>query len=174
MMAYLTTETAIPITLIATDSSYMPKSSRREDIENADAAAIVNKIETWAAAIRVKDIDKVMSFYAHDIVSFDVEAPLQYVGFDAKRKRWIDTFALYKHILDYETRSLTIVSSNDLAFGYSMNRLHGILANGQTSGFWLRWTLCLRKLHDDWLIAHEQISAPIDPKSGAACLNLHP
>jgi len=52
-----------------------------------DEAEIRRRIGTWAAAIRVKDLERVMSIYAPDVVSFDVEAPLQYAGSEAKRKR---------------------------------------------------------------------------------------
>jgi len=141
---------------------------------HADAAAIRKDIEQWAAAIRLGDINNVMSIYAPDILSFDVEAPLQYTGFEAKKNRWQATFAAYERILDYEIRGLTITSLSKLAFGHSLNRLHGVLSNGKESGFWLRWTPCFRKINDRWLIVHEQISAPVDPSSGKACLNLNP
>ena len=107
-------------------------------------------------------------------MSFDVEAPLQYAGSEAKRQRWCDTFASYERVLRYEIRDLTIASEGNLAFGRSLNRLNGILLGGDESGFWLRWTSCFRKIDGRWLIAHEQISAPIDPKSGTACLDLEP
>jgi len=139
-----------------------------------DEAEIRKRVETWAAAIRAKDLEGVMSIYAPDIVSFDVEAPLQYAGSEAKRKRWVDTFALYERVLRYEIRDFTIASAGDLAFGRSLNRLSGILLGGKESGFWLRWTSCFRRTEGRWLIAHEQISAPIDPKSGTACLHLEP
>lgn len=139
-----------------------------------DETQIRRRIETWAAAIRAKDLEGVMSIYAPDVVSFDVEPPLQYAGSEAKRKRWFDTFALYERVLRYEIRDLAIASEANLAFGRSLNRLSGILLGGNESGFWLRWTSCFRKIDAHWLIAHEQISAPIDPKSGTACLHLTP
>jgi ketosteroid isomerase-like protein len=115
-----------------------------------------------------------MTIYAEAIVSFDVEAPLQYAGFDAKRRRWADTLALYERVLSYDVRDLTITSDGKLAFGRSLNRLTGILIGGKENGFWLRWTSCFRKIDEAWLIVHEQISAPIDRKTGTACLNLEP
>ena len=137
-------------------------------------AEVRRRIEQWTAAIQAKDLENVMSIYSEDIVSFDVEAPLQYTGFDAKRRRWADTLALYGHVLSYDVRDLTITADGNLAFGRSLNRLTGILIGGKESGFWLRWTSCFRKIDGAWLIVHEQISAPIDPKTGTACLNLEP
>jgi ketosteroid isomerase-like protein len=139
-----------------------------------DEAGLRARIERWAAAIRAKDLDGVIAIYAQDIVSFDVEAPLQYSGLEAKAKRWSDTFALYERVFDYEIRDLTIASGDSLAFGRSLNRLSGILVGGNQSGFWVRWTACFRKIEGTWLIGHEQVSTPIDPKRGTACLNLKP
>ena len=145
------------------------------DAQYANGEAEIRKrIDNWAAAIRAKDLEGVMSIYAQDVVSFDVEAPLQYAGSEAKRKRWLDTFALYQRVLCYDIRELMIATDGNLAFGHSLNRLRGILLSGNESGFWLRWTSCFRKIDGNWLIAHEQISAPIDPESGTACLNLEP
>ena len=50
-----------------------------------DEAEIRQRIDKLVA-IRVMDLDTVMSIYAPDIVSFDLEPPLQHVGAEAKRK----------------------------------------------------------------------------------------
>jgi uncharacterized protein (TIGR02246 family) len=139
-----------------------------------DETDIRQRIDTWAAAIRAMDLEGVMSIYAPDIVSFDVEPPLQYAGAEAKRKRWMDVFAMYQRPPGYEIRDLAITLGDDVAFGHSLNRISGTLKNGNSAGFWLRWTTCLRKIDGTWRIAHEQISAPIDPKSGRAFLDLEP
>jgi ketosteroid isomerase-like protein len=41
-------------------------------------------IDEWAAAFRAKNIDELMSNHSPDIVLFDVTAPLQYRGADAR------------------------------------------------------------------------------------------
>jgi ketosteroid isomerase-like protein len=139
-----------------------------------DEADIRQRIGKWAEAIRAMDLEAVMSVYAPDIVSFDLDPPLSCAGEAAKRKRWIGVFAMYGRLLDYEVRDLTITSGADVAFGHSLNRIVGTLKSGQETDFWLRWTTCLRKVDGNWLIAHEQLSVPIDPKSGQAALNLEP
>ena len=153
---------------------YKSRSDAQSSKASANEVEILNKITKWATAICNKNIKEVMSIYAKEIISFDVEAPLQYVGFEAKQKRWHNTFSLYERIFDYEVRDIKITSDIDLAFVHSLNRLQGKLLNGKTSGFWLRWTSCFRKLDENWLIVHEQISAPIDPRNGTACLDLVP
>ena len=47
-------------------------------------------------AIRAKDIDRLMSFYAADVVYFDIVPPLRYVGQAALRARFLDWFGRYE------------------------------------------------------------------------------
>ena len=53
-----------------------------------DGSGIRQRVDTLVEAIRAADLDRVMSAYAADIVSFDVEPPLQHVAAQAKRKNW--------------------------------------------------------------------------------------
>jgi uncharacterized protein (TIGR02246 family) len=126
------------------------------------------------AALRAMDLEGVMSLYAPDIVSFDIVPPLRHVGAEAKRKNWVDAFAMYQRPLGYEIRDLTITLGDDVAFGHSLNRVSGTLKNGNKTDFWLRWTTCFRKIDGNWLIAHDQVSVPLDLESGRALLNLEP
>ena len=137
-----------------------------------DEADIRRRIDKLAEAIRAMDLDSVMSIYAPDIVSFDIVPPLQHVGAEAKRKNWVDAFAVYQRPLGYEIRDLTLTVGDDLAFGHSLNRVSGTLKNGNRTGFWLRATTCLRKIDGNWLIVHDQVSVPLDLESGRALMNL--
>lgn len=139
-----------------------------------DEADIRQRIDKWAEAIRATDLEGVMSIYAPEIVSFDLDPPLQCVGAEAKRERWRNVFAMYQRLLGYEVRDLTLTLGEELAFGHSVNRVNGVLKNGNRTEFWLRWTMCFRKIDGNWLITHEQLSVPIDPQSGRAVLNLEP
>lgn len=53
-----------------------------------DEAAIRQRIDKGAEAIRAMDLASVISIYATDIVSFDTVPPLQYVGAEAKKGRF--------------------------------------------------------------------------------------
>jgi ketosteroid isomerase-like protein len=139
-----------------------------------DEADIRRRIDEHVEAIRAMDVERVMAIYAPDIVSFDLDPPLQYMGIEAKRKRWTDVLAMYHRPLGYEIRDVTMTVGGDVAFGHSLNRISGMLKNGNKTGFWLRWTTCFRKVDGNWLIAHEQVSVPVDPASGRALLNLEP
>src|SRR5215468_1124241 len=64
--------------------------------EEAVAEALVRqRVEDLAKAVSAKDIDGVMSFYATNIVSFDVGTLLRYAGSDNKRRAWEGLFAAY-------------------------------------------------------------------------------
>jgi uncharacterized protein (TIGR02246 family) len=139
-----------------------------------DEADIRQQIDTLVAAIRAMDLERVMVSFATDLVSFDIEPPLRHVGIDAKRRNWARVFAAYERPLGYEIRDLAITVGHDVAFGHSLNRISGTLKNGQTNATWVRWTVCLRKIEGRWLIAHDQVSVPIDVASGTALLTLQP
>ncbi|OBK48932.1 nuclear transport factor 2 family protein [Mycobacterium sp. 1081908.1] len=140
-----------------------------------DEADIRRRTDRLAGAIRDADLEAVMSVYTPDVVSFDLEPPLQHVGADAKRRNWERVFAAYEHPLGYEIRDLTVTVGDDVAFAHSLNRLSGTLRSGTTTtGFWVRATTCFRKLDGHWFIAHDHVSAPLDVTTGAAQLNLEP
>ncbi|MEO7688490.1 MAG: hypothetical protein ABIS51_04330 [Sphingomonas sp.] len=45
------------------------------------------RVEAWAAALRNRNIEAILSFYAPDIVSFDIVASLRYAGADESGPR---------------------------------------------------------------------------------------
>ena len=137
-------------------------------------ADIRRRIDELVAAVRAADLERVMSIYAPDLVTFDIVPPLQKVGAEGKRKNWMDVFATYQRPLDYEIRDLSITVGDDVAFAYSLNRISGALKNGNKVEQWLRWTACFRKLDGNWLIVHDHVSVPTDFATGKALLDLSP
>ena len=112
--------------------------------------------------------------YATDVVSFDVEPPLQHVGIEAKLKNWAKAFVFFQDV-DYEVRDLTVTVGDDVAFGYAFGRLSGTLKDGTaTSGMWVRATFCFRKIDGQWLIAHDHASVPLDIGTGRGVTDLEP
>jgi ketosteroid isomerase-like protein len=154
--------------------------STQEDLSvatehSADETAVRQQLDTLLAAIRAGDLDGVKPIYAPDIVTFDVEPPLQRVGVAGKCQNWEGVFAMFEAPIGYEVRDLTIVLGHDVAFTHSLNRLSGTLQNGNRSnGFWVRATICLQKIAGAWLIVHDHASVPLDFASGRALLNLEP
>jgi uncharacterized protein (TIGR02246 family) len=139
-----------------------------------DEAAIRELIDGFVKAIRAKDIHGVMSVFGPEVVSFDLGPPLQHGGGEPFVKRWQELFDSYQGSIDYEVSDLSVAAGDDVAFSHSLNRVSGTTQNGQKSERWLRWTACYRKTNGKWLIVHEQVSVPVDVRSGRAVLDLKP
>jgi len=145
-----------------------------EENKKNDEAEITRVIEGGVEALRARDIDGMMSFYARELVSFDIVPPLRYVGAEAYRKRWEETFSSFQGPIGYEMHDLDITVGDDVAFGHSLNRISGTLNTGQKTDLWLRATVCFRKINGQWLIVHTQVSVPVDLQTGRAVLSLKP
>jgi ketosteroid isomerase-like protein len=137
-------------------------------------ALIRQRVEDWAEAIQAGDLDAVMSFYAPNVVSFDIGPPLRYVGVENKRRAWQQAFAAYAGPMVYQVRDLTVATDGDLAFVHSLNHVSGTLARGHTADLWLRWAACLRRIGGVWLVVHDHASVPVDLEHGHALVNLNP
>ena len=139
-----------------------------------DEAAIRQQVGKIVEGLRARDLEGLKQLYATDIVSFDVEPPLQHAGIEAKLKNWANAFTVFREVT-YEVRGLALTVGADVAFGHFFGRLSGTLNNGtQTSGMWVRVTLCFRKIGGNWLISHDQVSVPLDIQSGKAVTDLEP
>jgi len=141
---------------------------------DVDEAKIRQHIDNIVEGIRAKDLESLRHLYTKDVVSFDVEPPLQHVGIAAKLTNWANVFTLFQDV-HYEVRDLTLAVGDDVAYGHGFGRLSGTLKNGaETSGMWVRATFCFRKLDGNWLIAHDQVSVPFDIASGKGVADLEP
>ena len=135
---------------------------------------IRQRVDALVEAIRAKDLDRVMSAYAVDVVSFDVEPPLQHAGVDAKLKNWVKVFTIFEKV-DYELRDLTVTVSAGLAVGHGFGRVSGTLPSGEAvNGMWVRATFVFRHTGDDWVIVHDQASVPFDMATGKGVIDLEP
>jgi ketosteroid isomerase-like protein len=140
----------------------------------ADESRLRGRLDRLADTLRAKDLDGLRRIYAADVVSFDVEPPLQHVGIDAKLANWTRAFGFFEK-LDYEVRDLVLAVGGDVAFGYCFGRLSGTLRDGTvTSGMWVRATFGFRKVDGDWLIVHDQVSVPFDIATGRGVVDLQP
>ncbi|UQU62187.1 nuclear transport factor 2 family protein [Couchioplanes caeruleus] len=140
----------------------------------ADEAEIRQQIRTVIDALRTRDVDRLRRPYSADIVSFDIDPPLQHVGIDAKLRNWANVFAVFEDVR-YEVRDLTLTVGTEVAFGHAFGRLSGTSkAGAPIPGMWVRVTYCLRKIEGTWLITHDQVSVPLDVRSGQGVVDLQP
>jgi len=146
----------------------------KEEKAVAAATVIQQRVEECAKALRARDIDGVMSLYTSDIVSFDVGPPLRYSGSDHKRRAWQQFFAAFTGPIAYDFHEVDVKMQGELAVVHSLNHVTGTLGSGQVANLWVRWTACLRRIDDVWLIVHDHVSVPADVEHGRAVLNLAP
>jgi ketosteroid isomerase-like protein len=148
-----------------------PSHTDRIDVAEVE---IRQQIDKAVEGLRAKDLDALRQLYTTDVVSFDVEPPLQHVGIAAKLENWAKVFLFFETVT-YEVRDLTFTIGGDVAFGHAFARLSGTLKDGTaTNGIWVRATYGMRKVDDTWLIAHDQVSVPLDILSGEGVVDLEP
>lgn len=139
-----------------------------------DEAAIRRQVGAIATGLEARSLDDLRRLYTTDVVSFDVEPPLQHVGVEAKLRNWSNVLAVFAEVR-YEIRDLTVAAGGSVAFAHAFGRLGGTLRDGTTTeGMWVRATFGLRRADGRWLIAHDQVSVPLDLRSGAGLTDLEP
>jgi uncharacterized protein (TIGR02246 family) len=140
----------------------------------SDEAQIRQLIEQWEQALHAKDLDTLMSYYAPDILTFDILPPLHYRGVDAYRKNFEAWFAAVQGPIEYETRDLRITIGDGVAFCHSLNRVRSTRTTGETTETWVCVTVGFRKIEGTWRITHEHVSVPCDMETSQALLDLQP
>jgi ketosteroid isomerase-like protein len=119
--------------------------------------------------MRDRDAERFVSYYAPQIVKFDLAPPLVYTGPQARDAQALRAwFASHPGgPIDYRVRDLTVTADGDVAFCHSLNQLGGAL--------WFRSTIGLRKIDGEWLVTHEHNSTPFYMDgSDKAALDLRP
>ena len=131
--------------------------------DSADDAAIRNVIESWAAAVRAKDMAGVLANHTDDILMFDVPEPLYSRGRDAYRATW-ELFFQYNTGGPgaFDVSEIAVTASGDVAFATAILTIFGSP---------LRLSMGLRREDGRWLIAHEHHSYAVkldetDPGNG--------
>jgi ketosteroid isomerase-like protein len=109
-----------------------------------DEAQIRARIDEWAKAARAKDIDRVMSHYAPDVVAFDAIAALQFKGAEAYKKHWETCCAMCPGPTVFEIHNLDITAKDDVAFCHYLLRCGGTGPDGKEHIGWMRVTVCFR------------------------------
>ena len=131
-----------------------------ETAKTTPEAEIRDLVDDWVKGLHAKDVKKVMSYYAADIVSFDLAPPLQYTGAVALKKSLEEWFPSFRGPVGYEIRELSITASDDIGFCRSLNRISGTRSDGERTDVWVRATVCCRKIDGTWMITHEHVSVP--------------
>jgi uncharacterized protein (TIGR02246 family) len=131
-------------------------------------------LDEQAAAIRVKDVDRIVAAYAPDVLLFDVVDPLRARGSETLRERLVAWFGSFDGPIGYEVRDLEIAAGEEVGFSHGLNRVSATTTDGRRLEMWWRATACYRRLDGAWRITHQHASVPFEPASGRASLGLEP
>jgi uncharacterized protein (TIGR02246 family) len=141
---------------------------------NATSAEITSLLDHWSASVRAKDIDRLMSLYAPDVVYFDVVPPLRYTGAPALRRNFLRWFESWKSAIGSQHRDVTVLAGGDVATAFMLHRTSGTLKDGREVDYWVRVTIGCRTTDKRWLIEHEHVSLPVDLLAGRVVMDLAP
>ncbi|MGV8842481.1 MAG: YybH family protein [Pseudomonas sp.] len=139
-----------------------------------DSVQIRSMLDDWTQAVLAKDVARIVSHYAPDIVAFDAIGPLRFEGRDAYTAHWQACMQQCSGMGLFDIREPAITISSDLALGYYLCHCGGTDDKGQEQSSWMRVTQGYRKHNGQWLIIHEHFSAPFDMESGKALFDLQP
>ena len=123
-------------------------------------AVLRRRIEEIGQAIRDKNLEQLLAFYATDVVAFDVQPPLEARGAGVYRQNFEHWFDSFEGPLGFEVHNLRIVPGENAAFCHYLAMVSGARPGGRTSGYWVRGTTCFERRDGKWLVTHEHISMP--------------
>jgi ketosteroid isomerase-like protein len=141
----------------------------------SDEAQIRLLLEDYVQACRNGDLEKIMSFFAEDVIAYDMPPPLQFQEKSAYRASWEKWFtSAFEFPVTFEIRDLKIFVAGDVGFSCNLLRNAGTLKKGgEKVDSWLRHTCGLQKRNGQWVIVHEHTSAPVG-EDGKALMSLAP
>jgi uncharacterized protein (TIGR02246 family) len=127
-----------------------------------DEATVRNVIESWAAAVRRKDVAGILRNHAPNFVMFDVPPPFQSEGLDAYRKSWDLFFSWSADPILFEIHEMNVTAGADVAFVVATMGCAEPGNDGEPKALDFRLTVGLRKIAGQWTITHEHHSVPAD------------
>lgn len=125
------------------------------DNSSRDEAQIRELIENWARAISSGDREAILAHHSSDFLMFDFP-PHVVKGLDEYDKTWDFFFDSPKGPITFTPSDLQVTAGVDVAFASCLIHCEGTSAGPLD----LRLTVGLRKVNDEWIVAHEHHSVP--------------
>jgi ketosteroid isomerase-like protein len=139
-----------------------------------DESAIRVSIEARARAIRARDVDALVAFYAPDVKTFDLVTPLASDGIEALRCRVTEWFSSFTSPIEYRVRKIELFVAGDVAFEHHLVHVEGWNKLGRHIRMWFRESVGYKKMDGVWRVVHQHSSVPMDMETGMAQTDLHP
>lgn len=131
--------------------------------------------QLWFDSTAAKDLDGLMAPIADDVISYEHDQPLQYVGVQAVRevcKAGLDASGY--GTVAWNVPDLKVLIDGDLAVAWGLNHIQMKRTNGQVIDSWSRGTRIFQRRNGEWLMTHQHLSYPYDPNTGDAKTDLRP
>ena len=113
--------------------------------------------DRWSDRTAAKDLDGLMADIADDVVSYEHQAPLQYVGVDAVRESCRQGLEATDGTVTFTVPDLTVRVAGDLAVAWGLNRT---TLDGTEN--WSRGTRVFARRDGRWQMIHQHVSFPVD------------
>lgn len=117
-------------------------------------------LQSWADAVRRRDLDGVCTARAADVVLFDVPPPPVRTGIDAYRQSFEQMFPWLGTNGRFTMHDLTVTAGSDVAFAHACVDCRGSDAEDGPQPVTVRLTVGLRRIDDRWVVTHEHHSEP--------------
>jgi ketosteroid isomerase-like protein len=144
--------------------------------QSSDEAQIRALEDSFAAAVRAKDVDAIMKVYVPDdsLFVFDVTPPRQYVGAAAYRKDWEDLLNDIEGPIKFEITDLAVTVDGNIGYSHSIQAISAKNKTGDVVDLTVRVTDAYRKIDGHWLVTMEHVSVPVDLATGEPDLRSKP
>lgn len=140
-----------------------------------DEAEIRKVIEGVNDAYRSGDINRLIPFYAEDVVAYDMPTPLSFKGINSYRRSWQMAMDMMKDFGSFETAEDKFFVNGDLGVYHGLCHMSGTLKkNNEKIDSWARYTGVFKKIGGRWKIVHEHFSVPLEMEQDKPAWNLKP
>lgn len=125
--------------------------------------------QRWYDGTAAGDLDAIMAGIAEDVVSYEHEQPLRFVGADQVREACRRGLESSPGAVSWEVPDLRVVVDGDLAVAWGLN-----LVRADGADDWSRGTRVFQRRGGEWRMTHQHVSYPFDPATGRARTDLVP
>ncbi|WP_309258588.1 MULTISPECIES: SgcJ/EcaC family oxidoreductase [unclassified Streptomyces] len=144
------------------------------DLQNDGERQVRAVHDYWFERTAAKDLEGLMRHIADDIVSYEHDAPLQYVGRDQVREVCRNGLESAEGTVSWGVPDMRVLVRDDLAVVWGLNRMTAQEPDGATSTSWSRGTRVLQRRDGEWTMVHQHVSYPYDAGTGDAKTDLSP
>lgn len=136
--------------------------------DSGDEQEVRDILDGWSRDTAARDLDGLMATIDDDVVSYELGAPLRYVGIDEVREVCREGLEAPGEVA-FDLPDVAVSVQNDLAVTWGLDR---VTVDGSPT--WSRGTRVFRRTGAGWKLVHQHLSYPMDPATGSAATDLTP